>query len=226
MTPPEPHDPYAWLRDKNNPEVIEFLKAENRRTEAAMQPTVSLQERLYKEILGRVKETDLSVPTYHGGYFYYTRSEKGKQYAIYCRKHGSPEAPEQVLLDANELAAGQKYFRIGVYQPSPDHQLLAYSTDVEGDEVYTVRIKDLRTGQLLPDSVPGTGAALEWANDNRTFFYTTLDPAKRPDKVYRYQLGGAPALVYHEPDERFNIDLAKSKSQAYLFLEINSHITT
>jgi oligopeptidase B len=228
MTPPEPHDPYAWLRDRNNPKVIEFLNAENRRTEAAMQATGALREKLYQEILGRVKETDLSVPTYHGGYFYYTRTEKGQQYAIYCRKQGSLDAPEQVLLNANQLAAGQKYFRIGVYQPSPNHDLLAYSTDLEGDEIYTVRIKDLRTGELLPDTVPGTGAALEWANDNRTFFYSTLDPAKRPDKVYRYQLGGggAPALVYHEPDERFNIDLAKSKSQAYLFLDINSHVTS
>jgi oligopeptidase B len=231
-------DPYQWLRDKNNPAAIEYLNAENRYTESIMQPTEALREKLYREILGRVKETDLSVPTYHGGYFYYTRTEKGKQYAIYCRKQASaadssppdaPDAPEQVLLDANELATGQKYFRIGVFQPSPDHRSLAYSTDVEGDEVYTVRIKDLRTGQLLPDTVPGTGAALEWANDNRTFFYTTLDPAKRPYKVYRYQLGGGNSQaveVYHEPDERFNVDLAKSKSEAYLFLDIGSHVTS
>ena len=231
-------DPYHWLRDRNNPAAIEYLNAENRYTESIMQPTEALREKLYREILGRVKETDLGVPTYHGGYFYYTRTEKGKQYAIYCRKQASaadssppdaPDAPEQVLLDANELAAGQNYFRIGVYQPSPDHRLLAYSTDVEGDEVYTVRIKDLRTGQLLPDTLPGTGAALEWANDNRTFFYTTLDPAKRPYKVYRYQLGAENSQaveVYHEPDERFNVDLAKSKSEAYLFLDIGSHVTS
>jgi oligopeptidase B len=224
-----PYDPYRWLREKNNPAAIEYLNAENRYTESIMQPTEGLQEKLYQEILGRVKETDLGLPTYHGGYFYYTRTEKGKQYAIYCRKQASLDAPEQVLLDANELAAGQNYFRIGVYQPSPDHQLLAYSTDVEGDEVYTVRIKDLRTGQLLPDIVTGTGAALEWANDNRTFFYTTLDSAKRPDRVYRYQLGlgnSRAVEVYHEADERFNVDLAKSKSQAYLFLDINSHVTS
>jgi len=238
MTPPEEPpraktqpgtDPYAWLRDKTNPETVAYLNAENQYTEAVMGPTAPIQEKLYQEILGRVKETDVSVPALHGGYFYYTRTEKGKQYAIYCRKQASLDAAEQVLLDANELAAGQKYFRIGVYQPSPDHHLLAYSTDFEGDEVYTVRVKDLRTGQLLPDSLPGTGAALEWANDNRTFFYTTLDPAKRPDKVYRYLLGGgsgSAVLVYHEPDERFNVDLAKSKSQAYLFLNINSHVTS
>jgi len=227
MTLPKPQDPYTWLREKDNPEVFEFLNAENRRTEAVMQSTAALQEKLYQEIVGRVKETDLSVPVWHGGYFYYTRTGKGRQYTIYCRKRGSLDAAEEVLLDANELAEGHSYFRIGVYQPSPNHQLLAYSTDVEGDEVYTVRIKDLATCQLLPDCLPGAGAALEWANDNRTFFYTTLDPAKRPDKVYRYRLGGdASTLIFHEPDQRFHVELAKSKSQDYVFIDVNSQVTS
>jgi oligopeptidase B len=220
-------DDYHWLREKSDPAVTEHLNAENRYTEAVMRGTEGLQEELYQEIVGRVKETDVSAPVRRGGYFYYTRTEKGKQYSIHCRKKGSLEAEEEVLLDSNALAEGQKYFRVGVFEPSPDHGLLAYSTDTEGDEVYTVRVKDLRSGELLPDVVKGTGASLEWAADGRTFFYTTLDEAKRPYRVFRHVLGmEGDAQVYHEPDERFNVELAKSKSGEFLFIEISSHVTS
>ena len=222
-------DNYFWLREKSNPAVIDYLNAENRYTETAMQRTEALQKKLYDEILGRIKQTDLSVPVREGGYFYFTRTEEGKQYAIQCRKKGSLDAPEEVLVDGNVLASGEKYFRIGVFRPSPDHNLLAYSTDNQGDEVYTIRVKDLRTGQLLTDEVPGTYYDLEWANDNRTFFYTVVDAAKRPYKLFRHRLG-TPAkedvLVYHEPDERFNVHISRSKSRQYLFLKLDSHTTT
>ena len=222
-------DNYFWLREKANPAVREYLESENRYAESVMKTTDKLQEKLYREIVGRVKQTDLSVPTRRGDYFYYTRTEEAKQYSVYCRKKGSLEAAEEILLDGNALGAGQPYFRVGVFTPSPDHNLLAYSTDTVGDEVYTVRVKDLRTGRLLPDSIPGTYYALEWAADNRTFFYTTVDSAKRPFKVFRHRLGAEPsddALVYHEPDERFTVTLLKSKSREYLFLDVSSHTTS
>jgi oligopeptidase B len=220
-------DPYAWLRDRDNPAVTAFLEAENRRTAEVMKDTEPLQEALYDEILGRIKETDLSVPVRRGPYFYYFRTGKGKQYAIYCRKRGSLNAPEEIYLDANELASGHNYFRLGVLEPSPNHDLLAYSTDVAGDEVYTMRVKDLRTGELLPDIITGASAGAEWDSAGRTVFYTTLDEAKRPDKLWRRTLGEPePHLIYFEPDERFELRLGKSKSGEFVLLELASHATS
>jgi oligopeptidase B len=221
-------DDYFWLREKSNPEVIAYLEAENRYTAETMKPYAALQEKLYKEILGRVKESDLTVPTPHGGYFYYTRTETGKQYRIHCRRKGSLEAAEEVLLDENMLAAGHKYFRVGDFEVSPDHKLLAYSTDTEGDEVYTVRVKNLETGTLFADQIQGAYYGIEWAADNRTLFYTTVDAAKRPYKVFRHTLEQAArtdALVYHETDERFNADVQKTKDGAFLFIHLRSSIT-
>ncbi len=218
-------DNYFWLREKSNPQVIEHLEAENRYTEAMMQPTEDLQKQLYQELLGRIKETDLSVPEKMGGYYYYTRTEEGKQYPIYCRKKGSLEADEEVLLDQNALAAGHEYLEIGVYKISPNHQLLAYSTDITGGESYTLHIKDLNTGQLLSDQISNTYYSVEWANDNQTLFYTTLDVAKRPYKLYRHQLGSdsaADALIYHETDESFFLDVSKTRSKAYLLMELEN----
>jgi protease II len=180
-------DNYFWLRDRSDPDVVAYLEAENRYTEEVMAPTKPLQETLYKEILGRIQETDLSVPVRRDDYFYYTRTEEGRAYAIYGRKHGSLDAAEEILLDANVLAEGQKYFRLGNFAVSPDHRLLAYSTDVEGDESYTIFVKDLVTGELLPDRIANTYYTLEWANDNRTFFYTTLDETRRPYRVFRHE---------------------------------------
>ena len=220
-------DNYAWLRERDNPEVTRYLEAENQYTDQVMAPLKPLQETLYKEILGRIQETDLSVPVKRDDYFYYTRTEEGKAYAIYCRKHGSLEAPEEILLDGNALAAGQKYFRIGNFSVSPDHRLLAYSTDVDGDEAHTIFVKNLATGELLPDRIVNTYYSLEWASDNRTFFYTVIDAARRPYRVMRHQLGAAlDDLVYEEQDARFSLGVGKTRSRRFLILHLGSALTS
>ena len=218
-------DNYFWLREKSNPEVIAYLEAENKYTEAMMQHTEDFQEQLYQELLGRIKETDLSVPEKIDDYYYCTRTEEGKQYPIYCRKKGNLEATEEILLDQNALSEGHEYLEVGVYKISPNHQLLAYSTDTTGGESYTLYIKDLNAGQLLGDQIPNTYYSVEWASDNQTLFYTTLDAAKRPYKLYRHQLGSDPAadpLIYHETDESFFLDISKTRSKAYLLMELEN----
>ncbi len=220
-------DNYFWLRDRTDPEVVQYLEAENQYTEAVMAPTQALQETLYKEILGRIHETDLSVPVKRDDFFYYSRTEEGKAYAIYCRKHLSLDAAEEILLDANVLASGEKYFRLGNFSVSPDHRLLAYSTDVEGDEAYTIFVKDLTAGELLPDRITNTYYTLEWANDNRTFFYTVLDAARRPYRVFRHELGvAADRLVYQEDDARFELGIGKTRSKRFLMLQLSSPLTS
>jgi oligopeptidase B len=220
-------DNYFWLRDRADPDVIPYLEAENRYTEEVMGPTATLQETLYKEILGRIQETDVSVPVKRDDYFYYTRTEEGKAYSIQCRKHGGLDASEEILLDSNVLAEGQNYFRLGNFAVSPDHRLLAYSIDLEGDESYTIRVKDLSAGQLLPDRIDNTYYTLEWANDNRTFYYTVLDQAKRPYRAFRHELGAATdALVYQEDDGRFNLGLRKTRSRRFIFIELASPLTS
>jgi oligopeptidase B len=221
------HDPYAWLRNREDPDTLAYLEAENAYAKAFMQPTEALQESLYKEMLGRIQQTDESAPVPRDGYFYYVRTVEGQQYSIYCRKQGTLDAPEEILLDGNVLAAGNEYFRIGNFAVSPDHSLLAYSVDTVGDETYTIRVKNLVTGELLGDAIPNTYYSLEWAADNRTFFYCVLDEAKRPFKVFRHLLGDPQdALVYHEPDERFTVAIAKTASRAYLLINIHSSLTT
>jgi oligopeptidase B len=220
-------DDYFWLRDRKDPETIRYLEAENAYTQAVMKPTEALQAKLYTEMLGRIKQTDLSVPVKRDGFYYYLRTEEGKSYGTYCRKKGSLDAPEEILLDGNAEAQGKKYFRVGDFAVSPNHQLLAYSTDESGDEEYTVRIKNLDTGQLLPDEIKNAYYSLEWADDNATFFYTMLDPAKRPHQVLRHRLGRAQDdLVYHEPDERFTVELSKTSSRAYILISIASSLTS
>jgi len=181
-------DNYAWLRDRDDPDTIAYLEAENQYTEVMMAHTGALQAKLYAEMLGRIKQTDLSVPVKRENYYYYSRTEEGKQYSIYCRKKDSLDGPEEILLDGNALAEGKKYFRTGNFSVSPDHRLLAYSVDFNGDEAYTIRVKDLETGRLLADEIRNTYYSLEWAADNSTFFYTVLDSAKRPYKVFRHVL--------------------------------------
>lgn len=220
-------DPYSWMRDREDPDTIAYLEAENAHTEAFMEPTKELRETLYNEILGRIQQTDESVPMRIDDYFYYSRTVEGQEYEIYCRKHRSLNAPEEVLLDCNVLAEGQEYFRIGNFDVSPDHTLLAYSVDLLGDEAYTIHVKNLVTGELLADEIPNTYYSLEWAADNQTFFYCVLDPAKRPFEIYRHHLGATTdALVYHEPDERFTVEIAKTSSREYLFINIHSSLTS
>jgi oligopeptidase B len=218
-------DNYFWLRDRKDPDTIRYLEAENTYTKEKLQHTEALQAALYSEMLGRIQQTDLSVPVKRDEYFYYTRTEEGKQYAIHCRKKGS--GPEEILLDCNQLAEGHKYFRLGAFIASPNHRLLAYSVDFEGDEKYTVRVKNLDTVELLADEIPNTSYTLEWAADNATFFYTTLDEALRPYKVFRHALGAKEdPLIYHEADERFTLDLSSTRSRAYIFININSSLTS
>ena len=220
-------DNYFWLRDRNDPDTLKYLESENRYTEAVMKHTDGLQSKLYSEILGRIKQTDLSVPLKRDGYFYYSRTVEGKQYAIRCRKKGSLDAPEEILLDENQMAEGHKYFRVGNFSISPNHRLLAYSVDYDGDEAYTIHVKNLATGKLLADEIPNTYYSLEWGNDNATFFYTVLDPAKRPYKVFRHTLGRKKdTLVYHETDEKFNVELSKTSSRAYILIDIGSSLTS
>jgi oligopeptidase B len=221
-------DDCYWLRDKTNPEVKAYLESENAYTDAVMKPTEPLQKQLYDEMLGRIKETDVEVPYKKGDYFYYTRTEAGKQYPIRCRRKGSMDAPEEVLLDVNELAKGQIFMSLGEFEVSDDGNLLAYSTDNTGFRQYVLAVKDLRTGKTLPDHAERVGS-VAWANDNKTFFFTIEDEkTKRQYRMYRHTAGttGADTLVYEEKDERFNVNVGKSRSKGYIFLVSASHTTS
>ncbi len=221
-------DPYFWMRERDNPEVKAYLEKENAFAEAFMKPTEGFQKALYDEMLARIKETDLSVPYREHGWYYYARTEKGKQYPIYCRKKGRLEAPEEIYLDVNELAKGERFMNVWARTVSDDGRLLAYSTDNTGFRDYTLWIKDLTTGQRLPESVARVGS-VAWAPDNKTLFYTTTDAAKRPHRIYRHRVGTDPstdALLYEEKDERFRVATFRSRSGAYVFFPVHSHTTS
>lgn len=223
-------DPYFWLREREDPAVTAHLEAENAYTKAMLAPLAPLRDWLYREFLGRIKETDLSVPVRIDHYLYYTRTETGAQYPIFCRRHAlTAGAAEEIMLDVNALAAGYDYFEIGVVEVSPDHRYLAYSQDMDGSETYTVYVKDLDTGEFLDDGIPGTGGDAAWAADSRTLFYTRLDEVMRPYRVYRHRLGdsvGDDALVLHEPDDAFFIHLDKTKDERYLIIALESNVTS
>jgi oligopeptidase B len=220
-------DNYFWLREKSNPAVIAHLEAENAYAAAMMKPTESLQEKLYNEILSHIKQTDISVPYRWGDYFYYSRTIEGKQYPIYCRKLKSLDAAEQVLLDLNEMAKGQKFMSIGSFAPSDDGNLLAYSTDNTGYRQYTLQVKNLRTGEMLPERIERVDA-VAWATDNQTLFYVTEDAVtKRSDKFFRHVLGSDKSdLVYEEKDELFDIGVQRSKDRAVIMLGAFSKTST
>ncbi len=220
-------DDYFWLREKSNPAVIAHLAAENAYAEAMMKPTAALQDKLYKEMVGHIKETDVSVPYRWGNYFYYTPTEKGKQYPINCRKEGSLEAKEEVVLDQNELAKGLKFFSVGAFVPSDDGNLLAYSTDTTGYRQYKLQLKNMRTGQLLPETFERVGN-VAWATDNKTIFFTTEDAVtKRSDKFFRHILGSEKAdLIFEEKDELFDIGTARSRDKAVILLGSESKTST
>jgi oligopeptidase B len=220
-------DDYFWLREKSNPEVIAHLEAENAYAAAMMKPTAALQDKLYKEMVGHIKETDVSVPYRWGNYFYYTRTEQGKQYPINCRKKGSLDAKEEVVLDQNELAKGLKFFSVGAFVPSDDDNLLAYSTDTTGYRQYKLQIMDLRTGQLLPETFERVGN-VAWATDNKTIFFTTEDAVtKRSDKFFRHALGSDKTdLVFEEKDELFDIGTGRSRDKAVILLGSESKTST
>ena len=220
-------DDFFWLREKTNPAVIAHLEAENNYAEAAMKPTAALQEKLYKEMLSHIKQTDNSYPYRRGNYFYYTRTLEGQQYPIFCRKKGSTDAPEEIVIDVNELAKGQKFMSVGQFSPSDDGNLLAYTTDNTGYRQYLLQVKDLRTGQLLPERVERVNNVV-WATDNKTLFYVTEDATtKRSDKFFRHVLGtDKHDLIYEEKDELFDIGAGRSRDKAVIFLEAFSKTST
>jgi oligopeptidase B len=213
-------DDYFWLREKNSPQVMEHLKAEDAYAETLMKPTVPLQEKLYKEMVSHIKETDVNVPYLQDGYYYYSRTEKGKQYPIYCRQKGSLTAKEEVILDQNELAKGQQFMSVGILSPSDDGNLLAYSTDNTGYRQYTLQIKNLRTGESYPEKIERVDA-MAWATDNKTIFYVTEDAVtKRSDKFFRHVIGTDKTdLVYEEKDELFDIYTGRSRDKAVIVLQ-------
>jgi oligopeptidase B len=222
-------DDYAWLREKTSPEVIAFLEQENAYTRAMMKPTEELQAKLYAEMISHIKETDISVPFRDGAYFYYSRTEQGAQYPIYCRKHGSLDAGEEIMLDMNQLAAGEAFMALGALTVSDDGNLLAYSTDTTGFRQYTLHIKDLRTGEVLADQAQRVGSVV-WTADNQTLFYTVEDEAtKRQFQLLRHVVGKPQtedALIYEEADERFNVGAGRTRDDKYIVLESASHTTS
>ncbi len=235
-------DPYEWLRDKESQDVVDYLEAENAFTEHVTEGLAPLRQKIFDEIKARTKETDLSVPTRRGDWWYYGRSFQGKQYGVQCRcpvsdpDDWSPpqldentEIPgEQVLLDENVEAEGHDFFSLGAASVSVDGNILAYSVDVKGDERYTLRFKDLRTGQRYDDEIVGIGAGVTWAADNNTVYYVTVDDAWRPDTVWRHRLGaGLPAeRVYHEADERYWIGVGRTRSNKYVIIAAGSAVTS
>ncbi|HET9875564.1 MAG TPA: S9 family peptidase [Mycobacterium sp.] len=235
-------DPYEWLRDKADPEVIAHLAAENDYTDATVAHLEPLRQQIFDEIKARTKETDLSVPTRRGDWWYYGRTFEGKQYGVQCRcpiadpddwnppsfDETTDTPGEQVLLDQNVEAEGHDFFALGAAGVSLDGNILAYSVDVIGDERYTLRFKDLRTRELYPDEITGVGSGVTWAADNHTVYYVTVDAAWRPDTVWRYRLGaGQPAeRVYHEEDERFWLSVGRTRSDAYVLIAAGSAITS
>ncbi|UCD63159.1 MAG: S9 family peptidase, partial [Candidatus Zixiibacteriota bacterium] len=222
-------DDYYWLREREDPEVIRYLGAENEYTEAVMKHTRRLQEKLYNEYVSRIKQTDRSVPEKKGNYYYYERFEEGKQYSIKCRKKGSLDSPEEIMLDENLLAEGHGYFYVARWDVSTDENLLAYSVDTSGSELYTIYVKDLTTGELLPDRIADVYASFAWANDSRTLMYIAQDDARRPYKLFRHRLGSEASddkLLYHEKDEAFELYLSKSKSKKYIFMRLESATTS
>jgi oligopeptidase B len=216
-------DEYYWLNQRDNPEVLAYLEAENDYTDAMMAHTVDLQEQLFREFKERIKQTDESVPYRKGDYFYYARTEDEKDYPIYARKRGSLEADEEIVLDVNQMAQGHDgYYRAAGLELSHDHNLLAFGVDTVGRRIYTIRVKNLATGEMLTDNIPDVTPNITWANDNQTFFYTRQDPTTlRAYQIYRHRLGSDPSedvLIYEEPDETYNCGVEKTKSEKYIFI--------
>ena len=220
-------DDYFWLRNRNDPAVAAYLEAENAYTDAVLKPTEAFQDALYREMLGRIQETDTRVPYRLKGHFYYSRTEKGRQYPIYCRRAGSLEAPEQVTLDLNQLAEGKPFMSLGAYTVSDDGVRLAYTTDDTGFRQYALHVKDLRTGEVV-ETVAEKVTSVAWAADDRTLFYTVEEEStKRPYRLYRHRLGTSDhQLVFEEPDLAFNVGVGRTRSDRFLVLAIGSHTTS
>ena len=234
-------DPYAWMKDPRwqevmrdpgilDPEIRAYLEAENAFTKETLVATEALQEKLFAEIKARIKEDDSSVPDPDGPYAYYRRFETGGQHPVFCRRATAGEdAPEQVLLHGDKEAEGRPYFSVAACLHSPNHRLLAYAIDVNGSEIYTIRIKDLETGALKSEAIPNAHGSLVWANDNATLLYTMLDENHRPARVYRHTVGAAPeedVLVYEEPDPGFFVGIGRTRSRRFLVIDAHDHETS
>lgn len=235
-------DEYAWLAAKDDPETIAYLTAENEYTDARTAHLADLRADLFEETRRRTQETDLSVPTRKGGHWYYTRTVEGQQYGVHCRRavrdgetdppvsaDGAPLDGEEVLLDGNLLAEGHDFFSLGAFDVSPDGRWLAYSTDFSGDERFTLRVKDLTTGELLPDEVPDTFYGSAWSTDASVLFYVTVDDAWRPNRVWRHTIGSPAAddvVVHQEDDERFWVGVELTRSEKFILIDVHSKVTS
>jgi oligopeptidase B len=219
-------DDYYWLNERENPEVIVYLTEENEYKDAVMKHTEPFQKKLYDEIVGRIKKTDMSVPSKKSGYYYYSRYEEGGEYRIYCRRKGTMEAEEEILLNVNEMAEGYDYYSVAGYSVSTNNNLIAFGVDTVSRRKYTIYFKNLKTGEILEDKIPTTGGRAAWANDNKTVFYTLKDDETlRSYKILKHVLGTDPSLdkeIFEEKDVTFSTYVSKSKSKKYLFIE-SSH---
>lgn len=221
-------DPYFWLNERDNPEVISYLEAENQYCDAQMEDTEELQQQLFDEMKARYKEDDESLPYFFNKYWYLVRFEVGKEYPIFGRKLNSLVNPEELLLDVNQLAENESYMEVGSVAVSPDNRLMAYSADNVGRRIYTLQFKNLETGELLGDAIPNTTGKAVWANDNQHVFYIRKDESLRAFQVYRHRLGDDPAndlLVFHEEDETFDVNVFKTKSLEYIFIASSSTVS-
>jgi oligopeptidase B len=223
------NDPYYWLRDdtRKDPAVLAYLEAENKYARAILGPHQELEDTLFAEMRGRIKEDDASVPTFDDGYWYYTRFETGKQYPIYVRRKGTMQAPEQIMLDGNQLATGHSFYKIGSWAVTRDGKLVAWAEDTVGRNQYVLRIKNLASGQVLADTATNIQPSLEWANDNKTLFYGGKDETTlREDRVFRHVLGGSHDLVFKEDDGSYYVTLGKTKSKRYILIALDATTNT
>ena len=223
-------DEYYWMNDRENPEVIDYLNAENNYLKSVMKPTEEFQKILFEEMKGRIKEDDQSVPYFKSGYYWYVRYEKGGEYPIYCRKKGSKEAQEEIILDVNVLAQGKTYYQVGGTTTSPDQKILAFAVDEIGRRIYTIHFKNLETGEIFNESIPEITGNLVWAADNLTLFYSKQDPETlRSYQIYKHKLGSdfkEDTLIYEESDEEFSCMVHKSKTEEYIFIHSESTISS
>jgi oligopeptidase B len=222
-------DNYFWMNQREDEEVIDYLKAENTHTEKAMKPLKGFRESLFEEMKGRIKETDMSVPYKKDGWFYYVRQEEGKEYPIYCRKEGSLEAAEDIIMDVNPMAEGHDYYSASGLSLSPNKMVLAYGEDKVSRRIYTIKFKDMVTGETLPFTIENTTGGSVWASDSKTIFFTKKDETLRAFQVWKYELGketSTAELVYEENDETFNCFVYKSKSDKYIFIGSGSTLSS
>lgn len=222
-------DDYHWLRERDDPEVRAYLEAENAYADVILEPTRTLRDALYEELVARIQETDASVPEKRDDFHYYARTEAGRQYEIFCRRRDEEQAPEEIILDVNALARGHSYCAVGACEVSPDHALLAYTVDRTGGEVYDLYVLDLASGAVIDGPVSGLASDVEWANDSRTVFYLVLDEQMRPHSVRSHEIGTDAARdpeLYREPDAAFYVGIEVTRSREYLLIAMESHATT